>query len=272
MNGRDLCLLGGLLLPGFLLLAHGIFTAMASTGALSIRERLARFHAASRDRLVETGIFPFPGVLLVTSCRPLIAGEAAFAGVLALSLATMPSLRRLVSFALLALAAGFLVVFLSMRDQARRQIIAFRSSLPVASFLLSLLLEAGIGSHVALREVSGALPAGPLAEELAQISRSRMLGLPRREAIDRSRRRVPLDEYHSFLNLIQQGEELGVGLSRALREHSGNLLEKQNQRAEAFAQKAAIRILLPLVLFIFPAVFLVILSPVVLSLWEMWRR
>lgn len=271
MNGLELCLLGGLLLPGFLLLAHGIVTGIASADGTPFRERLARFHVASRDRLVGTGIFPFPGILLVTSCRPIIAGEAVFAGVLALSLSSAPSVSRAVSSALLATAAGILVIFLSMRDHARRQIIALRTSLPVASFLLSLLLEAGVGSHVSLQEVSGALPEGPLAEELAEISRSRNLGLPRKEALDRSRRRVPLDEYHSFLNLVQQGEELGVGLSRALREHSEKLLEKQNQRAEAFAQKAAIRILLPLVLFIFPAVFLVILSPVVLSLWEMWR-
>jgi len=272
MNAWDLCLLGGLLLPGLFLLAHGISATIATTDGIPPRERIARFHGASRDRLVESGIFPFPGVRLVSSCRPLLAGEAAFAGVLAVSVTCEPSISRMVSFFLLACAIGFLVIFLSIRDQARRKIIALRSSLPVASFLLSLLLEAGIGSHVALQEVSGALPAGPLAEELAEISRSRMLGLPRKEALDRSRRRVPLDEYHTLLNLIQQGEELGVGLSRALREHSGKLLEKQNQRAEAFAQKAAIRILLPLVVFIFPAVFLVILSPVVLNLWEMWRR
>lgn len=272
MNAWDLCLLGGLLLPGLLLLAHGIGKAIASPDGTSLRERFARFHAVLWDRLVRSGIFPFPGIRLVTSCRPLLAGEAAFAGILALSFASPPSVSRMASFALLAAAAGILVIFLSIRDQARRQINTLRSALPVASFLLSLLLEAGIGSHVALQEVSAALPAGPLAEELAEISRSRMLGLPRKEALERSRRRAPLDEYHTFLNLIQQGEELGVGLSRALRDHSGKLLEKQQQRAEAFAQKAAIRILLPLVLFIFPAVFLVILSPVVLSLWEMWQR
>jgi tight adherence protein C len=272
MNTWDLCLLGGLLLPGLFLLAHGISAAITSADGTPIRERFTRLHITWRDRMIESGAFPFPGVRLVTSWRPFIAGEAVFSGSLALSLAYAPSFFSMVSFTLLALATGFLATFLSFRDQARRQIIALRSSLPVASFLLSLLLEAGIGSHVALQEVSIALPAGPLSKELNEISGSRMLGLPRKEALDRSRKRIPLDDYHTLLNLIQQGEELGVGLSQALREHSGKLLEKQHQRAEAFAQKAAIRILLPLVLFIFPAVFLVILSPVVLSLWEMWQR
>jgi len=272
VSGWVMGVIGALLLPGILLLSHGVRRWLASSDGLPIRERIARGHSRVWSRAVESGVFPFPGTRLVASCKPLLAGEAAFAGVLALSFASPLSVSRAAGFAALAVAAGILVSVLSMRDLARRQILALRSALPLASFLLSLLLEAGIGSHVALEEVAKALSAGPLAEELGEISRSRKLGRSRKEAFDRSRRRIPLDDYHTFLNLVQQGEELGVGLSRALREHSGKLLEQQRQRAEAFAQKASVRILLPLVLFIFPAVFLVILSPVLLSLWEMWRR
>lgn len=264
--------LAAILLPGILLLSHGAGRILASSDGRPLRERIGTFHGRVWNRLVDSGIFPFPGVRLVASFRPLLAGEAACAGILSLSsLASPASWTGILSTTLLAIAVGLLVTVLATRDLARKQVRALRASLPVASFLLSLLLEAGIGSHVALEEVSGALPAGPLGEELEEISRARKLGLPRREAFDRSRRRIPLDDYHTFLNLIQQGEELGVGLSRALREHSESLLEKQRQHAEAFAQKAAVRILLPLVLFIFPAVFLVILSPVILHLREIWR-
>ncbi len=272
MNGWELARIAGLLLPGMLLLSHGIGRTVASHDGMSVRERIASFHDRLWSRAIKSGIFPFPGAQLVDSCRPLFSGEAAFAGVLALSLAFPLSVSRVIAIPFLASAAGILATGLSMRQLARRHILAIRSALPVASFLLSLLLEAGIGSHVAMEETADALPDGPLAKELAEISRSRKLGVPRKEAFDRSRRRVPLDDYHTFLNLVQQGEDLGVGLSRALREHSGKLLERQHQRAETFAQKASVRILLPLVLFIFPAVFLVILSPVLLTLWEMWAR
>ena len=272
MTARDLLLVAGMVFPGVYFLVLGIGRLFPPGGGQPVSDRISRLHVTARDRLVETGIFPFPGVRLVTSCRPLHAAEAAFLGILAPALIADCSIRRLLLLLPLSGTVGFLVLFLSMREQARQRIRALRSSLPIASFLLSLLLEAGTGSHVALQEVSMALPRGPLADELKEISRARMLGIPRKEALDRSRHRVPLDDYHTFLNLIQQGEELGVGLSRALRDHSGKLLEKQQQRAEALAQKAAIRILLPLVLFIFPAVFLVILSPVLLNLWAMWAR
>ncbi len=145
-----------------------------------------------------------------------------------------------------------------------------RAALPVASFLLSVLLEAGMGSHSAIREVAGAIPKGPLSRELDEISRAQMLGISREEALEKSRRRVPLDDYHIFLNLVRQGERLGIGLSRALREHSSKMLEGEGYRAEAVAQKAAVKLLFPLVAFIFPAVVLIIFSPIILNVWETW--
>lgn len=171
-----------------------------------------------------------------------------------------------------AIILGGSVVYLANRDQARRQMEGIRSSLPIASFLMSLLLEAGMGSYAALQEATRALPRGALARELEELARSRMIGIPRAEAIERSRRRVPLEDYRTFLNLIEQGERLGVGLSQALQEHSSRMMEAQGHRAEMVAQKAAVKLLFPLVVFIFPAVFLIILSPVILSLWEMLGR
>jgi tight adherence protein C len=98
------------------------------------------------------------------------------------------------------------------------------------------------------------------------------LGTSRAEAIEKSRDRVPLDDYRSFLNLIQQGERLGIALSQGLRELSSKMLESQGHRAETLAQKAAVKLLFPLVIFIFPSVFLIILSPVILNLWELLGR
>lgn len=127
-----------------------------------------------------------------------------------------------------------------------------------------------MGSHSALQETARAIPNGPLTWELEEISRARMLGISREEAVERSRKRVPLEDYHIFLNLVRQGERLGVGLSRALREHSSKMLEGETFRAETTAQKAAVKLLFPLVVFIFPAVVLIIFSPIILNIWEIW--
>jgi tight adherence protein C len=79
---------------------------------------------------------------------------------------------------------------------------------------------------------------------------------------------VPVEDYRLFLNHVLQGERLGIGLSLSLRELSAKMLESQGHRAETIAQQAAVKMLFPLVFFIFPAVFLIILSPVILGLWD----
>lgn len=272
MRIPDLFLVAAPLLPALLLLALSVDRAIRSARGTNPREELARFHGRMQEALAEKDLLPFPGVRLVRSVRPWYAAEAAFLAFLILSVSLSPGWRDVAFSFLFSCAFGGLVLILCLREHARRQMAEVRISLPVASFMLSLLLDAGIGSHVALQETAAALPPGPLADELGELSRSRMLGVPRDEALDRSRRRIPLDDYQVFLNLVQQGEQLGVGLSRALGDHSRNMLEKRRQRAETVAQKAAVKILFPLVVFIFPAVVLVILSPVVLDLWEMWMR
>jgi tight adherence protein C len=159
------------------------------------------------------------------------------------------------------------VAWFSLRGAAREALRSVQRDLPVACFLFSLLLESGMGASSALQETSGSIPTGALARELGELVRSRTLGVPRGDSIERSRRRVPVEDYRLFLNHVLQGERLGIGLSRSLRELSAKMLERQGHRAETIAQQAAVKMLFPLVLFIFPAVFLIILSPVILGLW-----
>ena len=229
-------------------------------------------HRKAQSRLVEGKVLSIPGGMLVTSLRGWLAGEIVWISVLSVSIAFDPSFPNTILSFFLGMGLGFATLFFSVREQARKQVERVRSALPVASFLFSLLLEAGMGSHSAFREVAHAIPDGPLSRELDEISRARMLGISREEALEKSRRRVPLDDYRIFLNLVRQGERLGVGLSRALREHSSKMLEGEGYRAEAAAQKAAVKLLFPLVAFIFPAVVLIIFSPIILNVWEMWGQ
>lgn len=255
-------LIGGSCLAAFLL--HGW------------RERsIARCMDAYRsahDRLTEwligKSIIRFPGACLVDSLR-----HWAFAEFFALLvfLAVMTGNRP--SYALVratptAVVLGLAVAWISLRGAAREALRSVQRDLPVACFLLSLLLESGMGASSALQETSGSIPEGALARELRELVRSRSLGVPRGESIERSRQRVPVEDYRLFLNHVLQGERLGIGLSRSLRELSAKMLESQGHRAETIAQQAAVKMLFPLVFFIFPAVFLIILSPVILGLWD----
>lgn len=272
MKTIDFMFIGFPLMAGFFLLCRCLKRSPLPRVIVRIPKKVMGLHKKAHRKLVEGKLFPIPGGVLVTSLRGWIAGELVGISVVALTFAANPSLSRIPYSLALGFCLGFPTILFSVRGEARRKIESVRSSLPVASFLLSLLLEAGMGSHSALQEAARAIPYGPLTRELEEISRARMLGISREEAVERSRKRVPLEDYHIFLNLVRQGERLGVGLSRALREHSSKMLEGETFRAETTAQKAAVKLLFPLVVFIFPAVVLIIFSPIILNIWEIWGQ
>jgi pilus assembly protein TadC len=272
MTAADAFLIGLPGLAGVLILIHFLDGVIRSGAIRRHAMTIARWHVTANRAMIDKGILRFPGIHLVTSPKAWIGGELLFLATAGLVLSRDLSLIHVILALLLGAVLGGAALYLALREEAGRQIDAIRSALPVASFLLSLMLEAGMGSAAALQEVVAALPPGPLSGELGEIALSRRMGASRAESIERSRRRIPLDDYRTFLNLIEQGERLGIALSQGLRELSSRIMESQGHRAETLAQKAAVKLLFPLVIFIFPSVFLVILSPVILNLWELLGR
>ena len=224
-------------------------------------------HMRIKGWILARNLIRFPGVSLEDSMKPWVAGE--ITGLVAL--VTLASLGHAAKEMAVAAGVGALAAavtaWISLRGTSREALRSIETDLPVACFLLSLLLESGVGASAALRETAAAIPRGPLARELEELSRARSLGFSRAESLERSMRRVPLEDYCLFLNHIRQGERLGIGLSASLRGISEKILANRDHRAETIAQQAAVKMLLPLVCFIFPAVFLIILSPAILSLW-----
>lgn len=263
----DLVLIGVSSSAGGFLLA--VFLARVLPGGSPARclEAYRSAHLRLTEWVIEKRILRFPGAALIDTVRPWAVSElialTAFL-VAAASDRTATGLLRAVSAAALL---GPAAAWIFLRGAAREALRSVERDLPVACFLLSLLLESGTGASSGLQETAASIPEGALSRELGNLVRSRAIGVPRGESIETSRERVPVEDYRLFLNHILQGERLGIGLSRSLRELSGKMLERQAHRAETIAQQAAVKMLFPLVFFIFPAVFLVILSPVILGLW-----
>ncbi len=272
MKTIDIIWVGFPMMTGVFLLWRCISRSPVPRAIVHVPEMVKEWHRKALGTLTGGKPFLIPGGALVTSMHAWIAGYAVGLPVMGFAFAADPSVDRIPVSLSLGLLLGVSTILVSARGEARRQMESIRSALPVASFLLSLLLEAGMGSHSALHEAARAIPKGALARELEGISRARMLGISREEAVERSRKLVPLEDYHIFLNIVLQGERLGIGLSRALREHSAKMLEGETFRAEATAQKTAVKLLFPLVVFIFPAVVLIIFSPIILNIWGIWRR
>ena len=140
-------------------------------------------------------------------------------------------------------------------------------TLPDALDMVTTCVEAGLGLDAALARVAEK-SKGALAEEITRMLRDVAMGKLRRGALLELAERVGVEEMTSFINSVIQAEQLGVGIAQVLRVQSDQLRMRRRQRAEKAAHEAPIKMLFPLVLFIFPAFMLVILGPAVIRIGQ----
>jgi tight adherence protein C len=139
--------------------------------------------------------------------------------------------------------------------------------MPDALDLITVCVEAGLGLDAALARVVEK-SSGPLADELSQTLREVVMGRRRREALIDMAGRTGVEELITFINAIVQAEQLGVSVAQVLRVQAEQIRTRRRQRAELTAREAPIKMLFPLVLFIFPAFMVVILGPAVIRIGE----
>ena len=145
---------------------------------------------------------------------------------------------------------------------------SFRRALPDALDVLVVCLEGGLSLPAAFRRVAGELrTAHPLlAKELNIVQREIQMGRSTGEALRQFADRVDLEELRSLASVIIQAERFGASLVKALRVHADTLRVRRMQLAEEMGQKAAIKVLFPTLLCIFPGIFIVILGPALIRL------
>ncbi|NOX64135.1 MAG: type II secretion system F family protein [Chloroflexi bacterium] len=148
--------------------------------------------------------------------------------------------------------------WLNRRVRARQKAIA--RALPDALDLMTICVEAGLGFEAAMQKVTEKWQ-NELSEELQTALNEIRLGVRRGEAMRHLAERVDVPEVSSFVAVIVQADRLGVPIGNVLHTQSAQMRMRRRQRAEEEAHKAPIKMLFPLVLFIFPALFAVILGP-----------
>jgi tight adherence protein C len=165
---------------------------------------------------------------------------------------------------------GFLApnFWLSMAVSKRKTQI--RNGLPDALDMLVISVEAGLGLDAALQRVGDEMQfVHPiLAEELQLVTLEAQMGIPRSEALGNLARRVSLEEIHGIVGTVNQAERFGTSIGRALRNQSNALRVKRRQAAEERAQKTTVKLMAPLILFIFPAILVVLAGPAALRMLE----
>ena len=162
--------------------------------------------------------------------------------------------------------------WLDKRKAARQ--LALRRSLPDAMDIMVICLEGGLALPAAIARVSEELRVAHtlLAFELTICQREIQLGKSTGQALKEFSRRSDLDEVRSLSAVIQQAEKYGASMAKALRIHAETLRLKRTQKAEEEAAKAGTKILFPTLLFIFPAIFVVILGPAAFQIIAMFEK
>jgi tight adherence protein C len=171
-----------------------------------------------------------------------------------------------VLFAAVALAGiGFIAPDFVVSGKARSRKDRIRAELPDALDLMAVSVEAGMGFDGALSKLTEHMD-GPLSDEFALTLGEIRIGESRQDALKKLADRNSTPELSSFVRSIIQADQLGISLGRILRVQATDSRLKRQAAAEEKAMKAPIKMLFPTVLFIFPAMFLVILGPAFLNL------
>ncbi len=165
-------------------------------------------------------------------------------------------------------AAALIVLRFLLKSSIKNRKFAIQKQLPEVLDLLSVSVEAGLGFDAALQRVAERAK-GPLITELNATYREITLGRPRAEALRNFEQRCGLEEIKSFVGAIIQAEQLGISLKNVLKTQAQQMRLLKRQRVEEKAMKAPVKIIFPLVVFVFPVLFIILLGPAVLSIINM---
>ena len=169
---------------------------------------------------------------------------------------------RAILFPLLAGAAGWVLPMTIVRRRAERRLEQVESDLPELIDLLVVTVEAGLALNRSLQVASERFH-GPLRDELRLTLQEQQMGLSTNIALGNMLERCETPSMRSFVRSIVQGETLGVSMGTIMRNLAAETRKRRRQHAEERAHKAPVKMLFPLVLLMFPSMFIVLLYPAV---------
>jgi tight adherence protein C len=161
---------------------------------------------------------------------------------------------------------GLALPYLWLINHIRHRQTIITKSLPDSLDLITTCVEAGLGLDAALSRVAEKVE-GPFADELSRTLREVGMGRMRRDALRELGERTGVPDLITFINAVIQAEQMGTGIGQVLRVQSDQLRLRRRQRAEEMANAAPVKMVFPLVLCIFPTLFLVILGPAGISIY-----
>ena len=170
-----------------------------------------------------------------------------------------------IAYLLVAALAGFILPQFILGRKIKKRQEEILVALPYAIDLLSISVEAGMGFDSAVGYTMRKTK-GPLAEEFSKTLNEIRLGKPRLEALEDLGNRTGVDDLKTFITAVVHASRLGGSITNTLRVQTDSIRVRRRQRAQEMAMKAPVKMVIPLVFCIFPALLVVILGPAVISI------
>jgi len=248
--------------------------AMSQGGFISAVDHLGRAITSNkpiqndlRERLLRAGYYDEPATFIYIGAQILLVLLGIpFGGVIAFSFDLSLPVQIGIIFGCMAVLGLIPNIVLAVRRSRRSGEV--RRNLPDAIDLLEICVSAGMGLDMAWNNVTDEIrPVSQiLADEMSLASLEMHLGAQRAEALRHMAHRTGVQDVSSLVATLVQSERFGTSVSQALRTYADAMRTERSQRAEEQAEKLAVKLLFPMVMFIFPCMFIVILGPAVIKI------
>jgi tight adherence protein C len=234
-------------------------------GSKEIPENLSR----AGTRLHQAGYRGARAIRIYWGLRIFLGLALALTGLL-LSFSMNASMQDVLLLGGAAGALGYMLPYLTVFRKAKSRVLAMREALPDTLDLIVVCVEAGMGVDAALNRVGNEQNSQKLAigEELLLATQEMQAGARRKDALIRLAERCGVEEIRGLVTFLSQTEELGGSIARSLRIYAETMRDKRSQSAEEAARKAVIKLIFPLVFFILPAIFIILLGPAGLQIMK----
>ncbi|MBU8908035.1 type II secretion system F family protein [Desertibacillus haloalkaliphilus] len=196
-------------------------------------------------------------------------GIGLFFFILLLFFHSAESQARVILAALVVGGVGFYYPVLYLKDKQKRRTQQIKKLMADFFDMVNISIEAGLGLDGALNKVARQMK-GPLSEEFLVALDDMKLGKSKREAFTELRERVPSDQFQSVISALIQADQMGIGMTKVLRAQTARIREQKRQEAREQAMKAPVKMMIPMVLFIFPTLFIVLLGPLIVTAITEW--
>jgi tight adherence protein C len=226
-----------------------------------------------RQFLTQAGYPDASAVPIYWASRVTLGAGLPSAGILILPLVGAAATQVLLgTFWLMALGWVGPTFYVRSRLKARQKEVQL--ALPDMLDMMVVCVEAGLGLNQALARVADEIDhvSSVMSEQLALINLEMRAGTPREEALKNFAERTGLADIRSLVSMLIQTDRFGTSVANALRVHADTMRTKRRQRAEEAAAKTTIKLVFPLVLFVFPAMFVVVLGPSALAIFRTFSK